>query len=99
MACQMLPAILPFGPGGERGIDVGRACGYKTGSGVSQAIKRLEQTAASDASLRQRRDTLKKEMSNVQSYPVLLWQNGGLASPVVKLKGLDRNQTYLVTLN
>jgi hypothetical protein len=28
---------------------------------------------------------------------VLLWQNGGPASQVVKLKGLDRNKTYLVT--
>jgi len=28
---------------------------------------------------------------------VLLWQNGGPASQVVKLKGLDRNKTYSVT--
>jgi len=28
---------------------------------------------------------------------VLLWQNGGPASQVVKLKGLDRNKTYQLT--
>ncbi|HUJ09265.1 MAG TPA: transposase [Verrucomicrobiae bacterium] len=40
--------------GGERGIDVARAYGYRDGAGVTQVVRRLEQAAKSDKRLLRR---------------------------------------------
>ncbi|MBV6504430.1 MAG: hypothetical protein AKCLJLPJ_02568 [Fimbriimonadales bacterium] len=44
--------------GGERGVEVAREQGYKDGSGVTQAVKRLEQKASKNKALRTRLDEL-----------------------------------------
>jgi hypothetical protein len=47
--------------GGERGIDVARAQGYKDGSAITHMLKRLQAHAAEDASLRRQIAKLQRE--------------------------------------
>ncbi len=51
--------------GGERGVDLARAYGYRDGSGVRQVIKRLEATAQTDRALRKQLEKL-RELSRVK---------------------------------
>lgn len=53
--------------GGERLVEVARDFGYKEGSGVLQAIKRLEKSAQSNPELMTQLVRLREEMSSVKS--------------------------------
>jgi putative transposase len=52
--------------GGERGVDVAREHGYRDGSGVTQAIKRLEAAAVRDKTLASRLEAI-RELSRIKS--------------------------------
>jgi len=53
--------------GGERKVDVAREFGYRDCSGVTQLVKRLEQTAKNDRSLGVKLRKLSEDLSNVKS--------------------------------
>ena len=57
--------------GGERRIDVARACGYKDGSAITQILKRLEaaalQTPAPQARMARLRQAFSRRVSSVKS--------------------------------
>ena len=44
--------------GGERRVDVARACGYRDGSGITHLINRLEAEAAHNPSLARKLENL-----------------------------------------
>jgi len=55
--------------GGERGIALAREYGYRTGSGVGQLIRRLEQRSLRDRALRKKLESVTRTLSRVESWP------------------------------
>jgi REP element-mobilizing transposase RayT len=53
--------------GGERRIDIARACGYKDGSAITQMLKRLQTEAGSKPALARRISRLKTEFDHILS--------------------------------
>ena len=49
--------------GGERRIDIARACGYRDGSAITQILKRLEKRAESNPAIRRRLSRIEAEFN------------------------------------